>query len=76
MTVKNAARLGLRASAAKLDPRAREWVDLKDIEFRQARQLLTVTGEKIVHDVRGTSCLRLELVTPQGAYFPDRVSNR
>jgi DNA polymerase V len=55
-----------RASAAKLDRLGRESVaDLKDMDLRQARQLLTVVGEKIVHELRGTSCLPLELVAPQ-----------
>lgn len=55
-----------RAAAAKLDRLGLESVaDLKDIDLRQARQLLTVVGEKIVHELRGTSCLPLELVAPQ-----------
>jgi len=55
-----------RASAAKLDRLGLESVaDLKDMDLRQARQLLTVVGEKIVHELRGTSCLPLELVAPQ-----------
>ncbi len=54
------------ASAAKLDRLGLESVaDLKDMDLRLARQLLTVAGERIVHELRGTSCMPLELVPPQ-----------
>lgn len=54
------------ASAAKLDRLGLESVaDLRDMEPRLARQLLTVAGERIVHELRGTPCLPLELVAPQ-----------
>ena len=54
------------ASAAKLarigcDTAA----DLAALDHNQARRLLTVVGERIVHELRGVSCLPLELVTPQ-----------
>ena len=35
------------------------------MDVRQARQLLTVVGERIVHELRGTSCMPLELMAPQ-----------
>lgn len=55
-----------RASAAKLDRLGLESVaDLKDMDLRLARQLMTVVGEKIVHELRGMSCMPLELVAPQ-----------
>ena len=38
--------------------------DLKAMDLRLARQLLTVTGERIVHEL-GRSCMPLELVPPQ-----------
>ena len=54
------------ASAAKLDRLGLESVaDLAATDLRQARQLLTVAGEKIVHELRGISCMPLELVAPQ-----------
>ena len=55
-----------KASAAKLERLGLESVaDLKDMDLRLARQLLTVTGERIVHELRGVSCMPLELVPPQ-----------
>ncbi|GEO42611.1 umuC protein [Skermanella aerolata] len=39
--------------------------DLVALHPKQARQLLTVTGERVVHELRGLSCLPLELVEPQ-----------
>jgi DNA polymerase V len=54
-----------RASVAKL---ARLGVvtaaDLAQMEPEQARGLLTVVGSRTVHELRGTSCLPLELVEP------------
>lgn len=55
-----------RVSAAKLERLGLESVaDLMAMDLRQARQLLTVTGERIVHELRGVSCMPLELVPPQ-----------
>lgn len=39
--------------------------DLAGLNHNQARKLLTVVGERIVHELRGVSCLPLELVAPQ-----------
>ncbi len=38
--------------------------DVRDLAPRLARQGMTVVGERIVHELRGTSCLDLELVAP------------
>lgn len=35
--------------------------DLRDMDARHARQLLTVVGERIVHELRGVACLPLDL---------------
>ena len=55
-----------RASAAKL---ARVGVTtvagLRDMPPPLARQLLTVVGERIVHELNGTACLALETAPPQ-----------
>ncbi|MGE7157025.1 Y-family DNA polymerase [Methylorubrum rhodesianum] len=52
-----------RASAAKLRAIGVNTVaDLATMEPRAARGLLTVVGERIVHELRGTACLALELV--------------
>jgi DNA polymerase V len=37
---------------------------LRDIDNRRARQILTVVGGRIVQELRGVSCLPLELVAP------------
>lgn len=39
--------------------------NLRDLDLRLARQLLTVVGERIVLELRGQSCLELETVAPQ-----------
>ena len=39
--------------------------NLAAMDLRQARHLLTVTGEKTVNEPRGISCMPLELVAPQ-----------
>ncbi|CAO3460751.1 Error-prone, lesion bypass DNA polymerase V (UmuC) [Azospirillum argentinense] len=39
--------------------------DLRDVDRRQVRQVLTVVGQRVVDELRGISCLPLELVTPQ-----------
>ena len=38
---------------------------LRDMDPRQARKLLTVVGERLVWELRGQSCLSLELVPPR-----------
>lgn len=35
--------------------------DLRDMDARHARQLLTVVGERIVHELRGIACMPLDL---------------
>lgn len=37
---------------------------VRDLEPRQARQLMTVVGERLVHELNGRSCLPLETVPP------------
>lgn len=55
-----------RRTAEKLAMRGiRTAADLRDMEPRLARQLLTVVGERLVYELRGISCLPLDLVTPQ-----------
>lgn len=52
-----------RASAAKLRRSGVATVaDLARLEPRVARAAMTVVGERIVHELRGTPCLALELV--------------
>jgi DNA polymerase V len=54
------------ASVAKLDRiGCRTAADLAALDHKRARQLLTVVGERIGHELRGISCLPLELVAPQ-----------
>lgn len=49
------------ASAAKLQRLGvRSAAELRDMDPRQARQALTVVGERIVHELRGLSCLSWE----------------
>jgi DNA polymerase V len=38
--------------------------DLAQMAPRRARELLTVTGERIVHELNGVACIDLELVPP------------
>lgn len=38
--------------------------DLANLAPRRARELLTVTGERIVHELNGVACISLELVPP------------
>lgn len=55
-----------RKSAEKLGMLGVKTVaDLRDLDPRLARQALTVVGERIVHELRGVSCIPLELVPPQ-----------
>ena len=52
-----------RRSAAKLNALGIHTVaDLRDMDPKRARSLLTVTGERIIHELRGTSCMALDLV--------------
>lgn len=54
------------ASAAKLEALGLTTVaDLAGIDLRQARDVLTVTGARVVMELRGTSCLPLSLLAPQ-----------
>ena len=39
-------------------------LELRDLDVRTARSKLTVVGSRIVDELRGISCLALELVTP------------
>lgn len=53
------------ASAAKLSRLGvATAADLAALEPDQARSLLTVTGGRVVYELRGISCLPLELLTP------------
>ncbi len=55
-----------RASATRLAGAGVETAaQLRDMDPRQARKLLTVVGERLVWELRGQSCLPLELVPPQ-----------
>lgn len=54
-----------QASAAKLDMIGiRTAYDLARLDRRQARQLLTVAGERIVAELNGIPCISLELEPP------------
>lgn len=54
------------ASARKLEALGcRTAADLANLDRNVARRLLTVGGERIVFELRGLSCLALELVAPQ-----------
>ncbi|MBD8906056.1 Y-family DNA polymerase [Methylorubrum zatmanii] len=52
-----------RASLAKLEAMGVDSVaDLRDLDPRPVRKALTVVGERMIHELRGLSCLPLELV--------------
>ncbi len=52
-----------RASLARLTAMGVDTVaDLRDLDPRPARASLTVVGERIIHELRGRSCLPLEIV--------------
>ena len=52
-----------RASLAKLEAMGVESVaDLRELDPRPVRKSLTVVGERIIHELRGTACLPLDLV--------------
>ena len=54
------------ASARRLaDAGIESAAQLRDMDPRQARKLLTVVGERLVWELRGQSCLSLELVPPR-----------
>jgi len=54
------------ASARKLQALGLETVaDLAAINLQQARDVLTVTGARVVMELQGTSCLPLSLLAPQ-----------
>jgi DNA polymerase V len=55
-----------RASAAKIEAMGVDTVaDLRDLDPRPVRKAMTVVGERIIHELRGLSCLPLELVPAQ-----------
>lgn len=55
-----------RASQAKLLGLGIHFAgQLRDMEPKRARAVLTVVGEKIVHELNGRSCMDLEAVAPQ-----------
>lgn len=57
-----------RASQAKLLPLGIEYAgQLRDMEPKRARGIMTVVGEKIVHELNGRSCMKLEAVAPQAS---------
>ncbi len=52
-----------QASLAKLEALGIDTVaDLRDIDPRPVRRALTVVGERMIHELRGVSCLGLDLV--------------
>ncbi len=52
-----------RASRARLEAMGVDTVaDLRDLDPRPARASLTVVGERIIHELRGRSCLPVEIV--------------
>lgn len=54
-----------RRSADKLERLGvKTAADLRDLDPRLARQALTVTGERLVHELRGLACLPLDLAPP------------
>ncbi|GEP09782.1 Y-family DNA polymerase [Methylobacterium gnaphalii] len=55
-----------RASLAKLEAMGVDSVaDLRDLDPRPVRKALTVVGERMIHELRGLSCLSLEQVPAQ-----------
>jgi DNA polymerase V len=55
-----------RASQAKLLAQGIQFAgQLRAMEPKNARGIMTVVGEKIVHELNGRSCMDLEAVTPQ-----------
>ncbi|KQP72436.1 Y-family DNA polymerase [Methylobacterium sp. Leaf112] len=71
------------ASARRLEALGCESVaDVRDLDPRIARKALTVVGERLVHELRGTACLDLETMAPtrKGCAvtrsFSERVEDR
>lgn len=71
------------ASQAKLAALGIQFAgQLRDMNPKLARQLMTVMGEKIVHELNGISCIPLETVAPQRQgcavtrSFSERVTNK
>lgn len=55
-----------RASATKLQAAGIDTVGaLRALDPKRARQLMTVVGERMVHELNGIACLALESVPPQ-----------
>jgi|TARA_R100000365_G_C2738904_1_gene67803 DNA polymerase V len=55
-----------RASQGKLAALGIQYAgQLRDVDPKLARQLMTVVGEKIVHELNGIPCIALETVAPQ-----------
>ncbi len=55
-----------RASLHKLEAMGVDTVaDLRDLDPRPVRKAMTVVGERIIHELRGLSCLPLELMPAQ-----------
>ena len=55
-----------RASLGKLEAMGVDTVaDLRDLDPRPVRKAMTVVGERIMHELRGLSCLPLELMPAQ-----------
>ena len=55
-----------RASLGKLEAMGVDTVaDLRDLDPRPVRKAMTVVGERIIHELRGLSCLPLELMPAQ-----------
>ena len=52
--------------------------DVRDLDPRVARKAMTVVGERMVHELRGTPCLDLETVAPtrKGCAVTRSFSNR
>lgn len=72
-----------RASLAKLEAIGVDSVaDLRDLDPRPVRKAMTVVGERIIHELRGLSCLPLELMPAQRKgcavtrSFSSRISDR
>ena len=54
------------ASARKLESIGVHTVgDLRELNPKHARQLMTIVGERIVHELNGTSCLPLDTLPPE-----------
>lgn len=72
-----------RASQTKLQAMGIHFAaQVRDMDPRLARQMLTVVGEKIVHELNGRACIALEAEAPQRKgcavtrSFGERVTNK